>query len=76
MIELQGVAKTFTMHLRGGARLPVVSNVSFTVEPGECVVLGGRSGAGKSSILKMIYGNYRIDTGHVRVRGPAGWVDM
>jgi len=76
MIELQDVAKTFVMHLRGGTRLPVVRNVSFAVSPGECVVLGGPSGAGKSSILKMIFGNYRVDAGHIRIRGPQGIVDM
>ncbi len=53
------VAKSFTMHLRDGVRLPVVANVSFSVKAGECVVLGGPSGVGKSSILKMLYGNYR-----------------
>lgn len=68
-IRLQDVAKRFTMHLRGGAELPVVANVSFEVSPGECVVLGGPSGAGKSSILKMIYGNYRSDSGE-------GWVNV
>ncbi len=76
-IRLEGVAKTFTMHLRGGARLPVVNNVSFTVRPGECVVLGGPSGSGKSSILKMIYGNYRTGAGRILVHhGPEAWTDI
>ena len=59
------VCKSFTMHLQGGIRLPVVSDVSFSLSAGECAVLGGPSGAGKSSILKMIYGSYAIDTGQV-----------
>jgi alpha-D-ribose 1-methylphosphonate 5-triphosphate synthase subunit PhnL len=76
MIRLDAVAKTFVMHLRGGARLPVVANVAFGVACGECVVLGGPSGAGKSSILKMIYGNYRADAGRIELNGPAGWVNV
>ncbi|MGD9806411.1 MAG: phosphonate C-P lyase system protein PhnL [Hyphomicrobiaceae bacterium] len=76
MIRLEDVAKTFVMHLRGGARLPVVADVSFSVHEGECVVLGGPSGTGKSSILKMIYGNYRADSGRIGMSGPAGWVDI
>jgi alpha-D-ribose 1-methylphosphonate 5-triphosphate synthase subunit PhnL len=76
MIRLSAVAKTFVMHLRGGASLPVVSGVSFDVRAGECVVLGGPSGAGKSSILKMIYGNYRADSGRIEIQGPAGWIDL
>jgi alpha-D-ribose 1-methylphosphonate 5-triphosphate synthase subunit PhnL len=75
-IRLEGVAKAFTLHLRGGTRLPVVSDVSFEVAPGECVVLGGPSGAGKSSLLKMIYGNYRTDSGRVLVQDGDETVDV
>jgi len=75
-ILLDGVAKTFVVHLRGGARLPVVRGVSFSVQGGECVVLSGPSGSGKSSILKMIYGNYRVDAGRVLVTGETGTVDV
>lgn len=61
------VSKSFTMHLRGGLKLPVVSNVTFSVAGGECVVLGGPSGIGKSSILKMLYGNYAVDSGQILI---------
>lgn len=61
------VFKSFTMHLRDGIRLPVVNDVNFSVASGECVVLGGPSGIGKSSILKMLYGNYAVDTGQILV---------
>jgi alpha-D-ribose 1-methylphosphonate 5-triphosphate synthase subunit PhnL len=67
-LALDRVAKSFTLHLQGATELPVVSNVTFDVRPGECAVLGGPSGIGKSSILKMIYGNYRCDTGCIRLR--------
>ncbi|WP_414832984.1 phosphonate C-P lyase system protein PhnL [Afifella sp. YEN Y35] len=75
-LELADVAKSFTMHLRGGIHIPVVENVSFTLMPGECVVLGGPSGAGKSSILKMIYGNYSTDRGAIRVAGKGDVIDI
>jgi alpha-D-ribose 1-methylphosphonate 5-triphosphate synthase subunit PhnL len=68
MIEIVDAQKSFTMHLQGGVRLPVVRGVSFLVDAGECVVLSGPSGAGKSSILKMIFGNYRCDGGGILVR--------
>ena len=61
------VFKSFTMHLRDGIRLPVVNNANFSVASGECVVLGGPSGIGKSSILKMLYGNYAVDAGQILV---------
>ncbi|WHO73389.1 phosphonate C-P lyase system protein PhnL [Rhizobium sp. BT03] len=70
------VSKSFTMHLRDGIRLPVVSNVAFSVASGECVVLGGPSGVGKSSLLKMIYGNYAVDTGQILIRHDERIVDL
>jgi len=64
---LSGVGKTFTMHMRDGTRLPVLRNVELAVSEGECVVLSGPSGVGKSTILRMIYGNYRTNEGQVLV---------
>jgi alpha-D-ribose 1-methylphosphonate 5-triphosphate synthase subunit PhnL len=75
-LGLSDVAKTFTMHLQGGIRLPVVSAVNFDVASGECVVLAGPSGAGKSSILKMIFGTYRCDSGRILVRHGASLIDV
>jgi alpha-D-ribose 1-methylphosphonate 5-triphosphate synthase subunit PhnL len=76
MVRLDGVAKTFVMHLRGGAILPVLKSVTFDVRAGECAVLDGPSGVGKSSILKMIFGNYRADAGSILVRDIREWVDV
>ena len=70
------VAKSFTMHLRDGVRLPVVAGVSFSIKAGECAVLGGPSGAGKSSILKMVYGNYAVDEGQIIVRHYDQLIDL
>jgi alpha-D-ribose 1-methylphosphonate 5-triphosphate synthase subunit PhnL len=75
-LTLDGVTKTFTMHLQGGIRLPVVSGVSFAVSAGACAVLGGPSGIGKSSILKMIFGNYRCDAGRILVLADDETVDV
>lgn len=70
------VSKSFTMHLRDGLRLPVVANVSFSVASGECVVLGGPSGIGKSSILKMLYGNYAVDAGQILIAHKDRIIDI
>lgn len=75
-IAVSGLGKTFVFHLRGGARLQVLSGVTFDVHPGECVVLGGPSGIGKSSILRMIYGNYRVDAGAVVIRSGGTLTDV
>ena len=76
MIDITNAEKTFTMHLQGGVRLPVVRGVTFEVHAGECVVLSGPSGAGKSSILKMIFGNYRCDGGRIGIRHRGNLIDL
>lgn len=75
-LVVSDIAKSFTMHLRGGLRLPVVTGVDFTLSAGECAVLGGPSGSGKSSILKMLYGNYGTDRGQIIVEHRGELVDI
>jgi alpha-D-ribose 1-methylphosphonate 5-triphosphate synthase subunit PhnL len=76
VLSVKGLNKGFTLHLHGGTKLPVVENVAFDVFAGECVVLGGASGAGKSSILKMIYGNYLTGSGTIHLRHDGEMVDL
>lgn len=76
LLSVSGLSKTFTMHLRGGLALPVISGASFELVSGRCAVLGGPSGAGKSSILKMLYGNYAADGGSIRVWHDGEDIDL
>jgi alpha-D-ribose 1-methylphosphonate 5-triphosphate synthase subunit PhnL len=75
-LELTDVAKSFIMHLQAGLRIPLLDGVSFSVTAGECCVLSGPSGIGKSSILKMIFGSYRCDRGAIVVRDGAHATDV
>src|SRR5690242_14709454 len=47
----------------------VLSNLTFSVEPGETLVLLGRSGSGKTTALKMVNGLRRPTSGQVLVEG-------
>ncbi len=60
MIELMRVSKIYD---RGRG----VRDVSFRINKGEWVLLVGGSGAGKSTILRMMYGALRPDSGDVIV---------
>ena len=68
MLRTERLAKSFTLHLRGGVRIPVLSGIGLEVHAGECVVLSGPSGAGKSTLLRSLYGNYRAESGQILVR--------
>lgn len=76
VLSFVDVGKAFTLHLQGGASLPVVSGVTFDLHAGECVALGGPSGIGKSSLLKMAYGNYRCSQGRILFHGEAATLDI
>lgn len=73
VLSVQDLAKTFTLHLQGSLRLPVVQDVTFEVPGGQCVVLGGESGSGKSTIMKMVHGSYQADRGHILLARRAAW---
>ena len=47
----------------------VLKHVSFKIEPGETVILLGKVGSGKSTILKMLMGLYEPQSGSVLVDG-------
>ena len=69
MFEIAHLSKTFHLHTQQQAEIPVVRDVGFAVCPGECVALTGESGSGKSTVLRLIYGNYLARTGSISVGG-------
>lgn len=64
LLEVQGVGKSF-----GAIR--ALSDVSFSIEPGEVAGLMGDNGAGKSTMVKLISGNFPPSEGEIRVDGKA-----
>ena len=47
------------------------SDVTFAISEGEIHALLGENGAGKSTMVKMIYGLVRPDSGQMTLRGAA-----
>ena len=56
------------VHLRRGAR-EILRGVTFAAGHGEIVVLMGPSGSGKTTILRVIAGLERHDSGHISIEG-------
>ncbi|GAA4208624.1 sugar ABC transporter ATP-binding protein [Actinocatenispora rupis] len=74
VIEGVGLSQSFG-HTRA------LTDVSLAIQPGECLGLVGRNGAGKSTVVSILSGLRRPDTGVVRLGGepappvgdPAAW---
>ena len=65
-LELEGVSKGYGTP---GHRTEVLANVYLSVEQGELVALLGSSGAGKTTLISLIAGLTRPDSGAVRLAG-------
>ena len=63
-VELRSVSFTYA-----GFDAPAVDDVSFAVAPGECIVLCGESGCGKTTTLRMIAGLESVTEGRVWLEG-------
>jgi len=64
VIHLQGVECTYP-----GADSPAISNFDLLIRPGEFVSILGRSGAGKTTALRVVAGFEQVTSGYVRVGG-------
>ena len=62
VVEIQNVSKYF-------AKVVANKDVSIFVNSGEVVALLGENGAGKSTIMKILYGLYSMDEGRIFIRG-------
>jgi alpha-D-ribose 1-methylphosphonate 5-triphosphate synthase subunit PhnL len=76
LLHAENLSKNFILHHQGGVKLPVLENVSLTLAAGECVALQGASGSGKSTFMRSLYANYRIDQGAIWVNHQGQWVNL
>ena len=60
---------TFGYESERGEGGPTVENISFDVPGGETVALVGPTGAGKSTVLKLLLRMYDVDEGAIRIDG-------
>lgn len=65
VLEVHKLNKSFTMHNQGHISFKALNDISLQVSSGECVVLQGESGLGKSTLLRCLYANYLSDCGSI-----------
>lgn len=66
LVELHNVTKTFS---KGGETITPLDQVDLDIESGDFVSLMGPSGTGKSTLLNLIAGIDRLDSGTIVVDG-------
>jgi alpha-D-ribose 1-methylphosphonate 5-triphosphate synthase subunit PhnL len=76
LLNVTGVSKIFTLHTQGGAQITALNNVEINVKAGECVALFGPSGVGKSTLLRLLYGNYSAQSGSISINHKDQIVDL
>ncbi|MCK2001318.1 ATP-binding cassette domain-containing protein [[Brevibacterium] frigoritolerans] len=64
ILEIIDLSKSFILHNQR-KNIHAVSNITITVKKGEFIGITGKSGSGKSTILKSIYGTYRVQEGDI-----------
>ena len=62
IVEMRNINKSFP-------GVKALSNISFSVKPGEVHVLLGKNGAGKSTLMKVLSGVYQTDSGSIVLNG-------
>ena len=69
LLEVQHLQKIYTTRF-GGNQVRALSNVNFSVEPGEYVAIMGESGSGKTTLLNILAALDRPTAGEVFLNGP------
>jgi ABC transporter related protein len=62
VVEMKNIVKSF-------GEVRAVQDGEFTLTKGEIHSLIGENGAGKSTMMKLLYGMYPIDSGEIKVKG-------
>jgi alpha-D-ribose 1-methylphosphonate 5-triphosphate synthase subunit PhnL len=64
ILTVENLSKTFHMH-NFHKEIKVIEKISFTVKEGQFIGITGKSGSGKSTILKCIYRTYLPQVGDI-----------
>ncbi len=77
ILDVDSLNKTFLLHILNQKVIPALGDISFSLEEAEILGLTGRSGSGKSSLMKCIYRTYAPSSGQMWFEsGQFGRVDL
>ncbi|GHO41954.1 phosphonate C-P lyase system protein PhnL [Ktedonospora formicarum] len=65
ILNVENLGKQFQLHLVDGRIITPFIDVTFNVRQGSLFMISGKSGAGKTTILKCIYRTYLTNQGHI-----------
>lgn len=75
-ISIDNLGKQFVLHTQDSTVISVFKQFSMTAFSGQCAVLVGPSGLGKSTLLKCLYGNYQISEGNIDIHFDDGSINL
>lgn len=71
-LEVINLNKRFTLHILGKKKIIAFEDISFKIDRGKFLGISGKSGYGKSSLIKCIYRNYDITSGDIFLYDGSG----
>ena len=76
ILEVKDLSKVFNLHILNNKRIEALTKINFTMKEGEIIGLTGKSGSGKSSLMKCIYRTYLASSGEIIYKSADGPIDL
>ncbi len=77
LLRVENLQKTFNMHQFNDKQIVGCNGISFSLKEGEFIGITGKSGSGKSTVLKSIYRTYTPTGGAIHYRSELfGSIDL
>ena len=76
ILEVNDLSKIFHLYILHNKRIEALKQINFTMKEGEIIGLTGKSGSGKSSLMKCIYRTYLASSGEIIYASRSGNIDM
>jgi alpha-D-ribose 1-methylphosphonate 5-triphosphate synthase subunit PhnL len=76
ILEVNDLSKIFNLHILREKKIEALNEISFTMKEGEIIGLTGKSGSGKSSLMKCLYRTYLASSGEIIYASHDGSIDM